>query len=259
MHAAATARDSSGHRCWKRPGDLRRIVRALPAIRRRLLAGETTVIHGDMHPGNVFVRSGNPDGEVVLIDWARARIGSPYEDVASWLHSLGCWEPQARRRHDTLMRAYLGARMIRRAFDADARVDYALASACNGVSGAIRYHLAVRGDPTATAPARYDSGRALIAWQRAVRRAAALLSTSLDRWNVERSTQPGVGFRPGVPNQDDPCAHIQFRRAPSSAKAAGKGPWHPMGSGRPSTRNERSRIDGRDHARTTGISFRTEA
>src|SRR5690606_5433668 len=117
------------------------------------------------------------DPDVVLIDWARARIGSPLEDIASWLHSLGCWEPEARRRHDTLMRVYLEARRTRRRFASDVRVDYWLASASNGLSGAIRYHLAVLTDPGSTDGARHEAWRALAAWQRVIRRAAALLST----------------------------------------------------------------------------------
>lgn len=180
LELATDARDASGQRLWRRVGDLRRVVTALPRIRMRLLAGATTVIHGDIHPGNVILRAG-ADTEVVLIDWARARIGSPLEDVASWLHSLGCWEPEARRRHDTLMRIYLDARRSRRPFASDVRLDYWLASASNGLSGAIRYHLAVLSDPGSTGAAQYDSGRALFAWQRVVKRAAAFLSTSVDR------------------------------------------------------------------------------
>jgi aminoglycoside phosphotransferase (APT) family kinase protein len=180
LDMAEGARDVSGRRLWRRPGDLRRLVAALPQIRQRLLSGTPSVIHGDMHPGNVILR-GDRNREVVLIDWARARLGSPLEDVASWLHSLGCWEPEARRRHDTLMRVYLDARCTRQRFAAHMRVDYWLASASNGLAGAIRYHLAVLSEQATPEAARYDSERALVAWQRVVRRAAALLSTSLDR------------------------------------------------------------------------------
>jgi aminoglycoside phosphotransferase (APT) family kinase protein len=176
---AGDARGTSGERLWRRVGALRRVVSALPRIRRRLLSRERTVIHGDMHPGNVILRAG-ADPEVMLIDWARARIGSPLEDVASWLHSLGCWEPEARRRHDTLMRMYLEARSTPQRFASEVRADYWLASASNGLAGAIRYHLSVLSDESTTEAARYDSGRALIAWERVVRRAATLLSTSLD-------------------------------------------------------------------------------
>ena len=73
---AATARNSVGRRVWRRLGDLRRVVQALPRIRRRLLSEAATVIHGDMHPGNVILRRSGESVAVVLIDWARARIGS---------------------------------------------------------------------------------------------------------------------------------------------------------------------------------------
>ena len=181
LDLAASARSPLGLRVWRRLGDLRRVVRALPRIRRRLLSDGGTVIHGDMHPGNVILRRSGESLDVVLLDWARARIGSPLEDVASWLHSLGCWEPQARRRHDTLMRAYLESRQVPCTFSSELRADYWLASMSNGLSGAIRYHLAVTVDETATHAARANSGVALIAWERVVRRAAALLNTNLDR------------------------------------------------------------------------------
>ncbi len=181
LDTANAARDTAGRRYWKRVGDLRRAVAALPAIRSRLLSADATVIHGDVQPGNVLLRRGSPHPRPALIDWARARIGSPLEDIASWLHSLGCWEPEARRRHDTLMRAYLDARRVQRRFASDVRYDYWLASASNGLSGAIRYHLVVLSDSAATVSARYDSWRALRAWERVMRRAAGLLSTNLDR------------------------------------------------------------------------------
>src|SRR5690606_22940729 len=100
------------------------------------------------------------------------------EDVASWLHALGCWEPQARRRHDTLLRVYLDARRVRRALDTGLRVEYWLASACNGLSGAIRYHIALAADPASTDKQRRDAARALRSWQRVIRRAADVLSVT---------------------------------------------------------------------------------
>lgn len=182
LEFAGRARDTSGRRLWRRLGDLRRVVAALPQMRNRLMSAGTRVIHGDMHPGNVILPAdGEPD--VLLIDWARARVGSPLEDVASWLHSLGCWEPEARRRHDTLMRIYLDARQDRRAFVSDVRVNYWFASASNGLSGAIRYHLAVLSDAGMSEVAQYDSARALSAWQRVIRRAAALLGPNRHRCN----------------------------------------------------------------------------
>jgi aminoglycoside phosphotransferase (APT) family kinase protein len=178
---AAMARNASGRKLWRRLGDLRRVVTALPRIRGRLLSDGATIIHGDVHPGNVVLRRTAGDVDVVLLDWARARVGSPLEDIASWLHSLGCWEPQARRRHDTLMRAYLESRRVRRRFGSALRVDYGFASASNGLSGAIRYHLAVLAGAEATLESRANSGMALTAWERVVRLAAALVNTSLDR------------------------------------------------------------------------------
>ena len=176
LDLARAARSPSGRRFWRRCGDLRRVVAALPRIRDRLLSGATSIIHGDMHPGNVILRGGAAS-DVVFIDWARARIGSPLEDVAAWLHSLGCWEPEARRRHDTLMRIYLDARRTSQPFGSDVRTDYWFASASNGLAGAIRYHLAVLSDPETSEAARYDSRRALNAWERVIRRAAVLIST----------------------------------------------------------------------------------
>ncbi|HVL70008.1 MAG TPA: aminoglycoside phosphotransferase family protein [Vicinamibacterales bacterium] len=162
---------------WRRLGDLRRVVTGLVEMRRRLLSGGATLIHGDVHPGNVIVRSGGGPYRIVLIDWARARLGSPLEDVASWLHSLGCWDVEARRRHDSLLAVYLQARHPPIRFDAAVRANYWLASASNGLSGAIRYHLVMLGNPAVTGKARADSQRALDEWQRVIRGAAAALAT----------------------------------------------------------------------------------
>jgi Ser/Thr protein kinase RdoA (MazF antagonist) len=182
LDLAVTALHRDGTRCWRRLGDLRRVVAALPAIRERVLSSGQTVIHGDVHPGNVLLPHGQ-HGQVALIDWARARLGSPLEDVACWLHSLGCWEPQARRRHDTLLRAYLSERHPPRDLTPALRTDYWLASVSNGLSGAIRYHLAVLTAPESLPPRRLESGRALRAWQRVVRKGASLLSTNQGRCN----------------------------------------------------------------------------
>jgi hypothetical protein len=114
----------------------------------------------------------------VLIDWARARRGSPLEDLASWLHSLGCWEPNARRRHDTLLQIYLDARGEPRELSVQLRSRYWYASACNGLSGAIRYHLSVLSNLECSADLRYHSLRALAEWERVIRRVAAILATT---------------------------------------------------------------------------------
>ena len=180
LRLADHAVDATGQRLWRRRGDLRRVVTELDELRARVRSGETTLIHGDVHPGNVCTRD-RARQPVVFVDWARARLGSPLEDIASWLHSLGCWEPQARRLHDTLMRVYLDARRARATFDRALRSDYSLASASNGLAGAIRYHLAVSADPASDDESRARSRHALAAWERVVKRAAALLRTSPGR------------------------------------------------------------------------------
>ncbi|HYO11880.1 MAG TPA: phosphotransferase [Thermoanaerobaculia bacterium] len=123
---------------------LRRMVFALPDFRRHLLDFPLlgrSVIHGDVHPGNALVRVRDTQERPVLLDWGRARIGSPLEDVSSWLQSLGYWEPQARRRHDTLLVRYLRARGLPPRLDRDLRDAYWLAGASNALSGALAYHL----------------------------------------------------------------------------------------------------------------------
>jgi hypothetical protein len=79
------------------------------------------------------------------------------------------------------MRAYLTARRTPLVFSGELRAAYWIASISNGLSGAIRYHLAVLSDVASTETARDDSWRAVTAWERVVRRAALLLRTSQDR------------------------------------------------------------------------------
>lgn len=175
---ANAARRSDGTRVWLRLAELKRVVAALPEIRARVLASGTTVIHGDVHPGNVVIQQTGSNTRVTLIDWNRIRIGSPLEDVASWLHSLGCWEPEARRRHDTLLLGYLQSRSSRSGLTSDLRRRYWLASVSNGLAGAIRYHIAILSAPGSTSQAQTDSAQALRAWTRVVRQAASLISIS---------------------------------------------------------------------------------
>ncbi len=179
LAVALDARDKAGVRHWRRIGDLRRVVTALPKIRSALLKA-TTFIHGDVHSRNVILRA-TEKGEIAFIDWARSRFGSPLEDVASWLHSLGCWEPEARRRHDTLVRAYLEARSAKQTITTEFRTAYWYASASNGLSGAIRYHLLVLTDPECSGEMKTESARVLDTWQRIIRRAAAILATNPTR------------------------------------------------------------------------------
>jgi hypothetical protein len=176
LAVALDARDATGVRHWRRIGDLRRVVAALPKLRSALLQA-TAFIHGDVHSGNVILRA-SEKRDVAFIDWARARLGSPLEDLASWLHSLGCWEPEARRRHDTLLRAYLEARSSKQRITTDLRSLYWYASASNGLSGAIRYHLLVLIDPVCSSDMKSDSVRILRSWERVIRRVTEALGDS---------------------------------------------------------------------------------
>jgi Ser/Thr protein kinase RdoA (MazF antagonist) len=144
---------------------------------RSALLQATAFIHGDVHSGNVILRA-SEKRDVAFIDWARARLGSPLEDLASWLHSLGCWEPEARRRHDTLLRAYLEARSSKQRITTDLRTLYWYASASNGLSGAIRYHLLVLIDPVCSSDMKSDSVRILRSWERVIRRVTEALGDS---------------------------------------------------------------------------------
>jgi hypothetical protein len=157
----------------------RRVTAALPAMRRKLLAfgplGKQA-IHGDLHPGNVLLRTRRGDGEAVLLDWGRARLGSPLEDVSSWLQSLGCWEPEARRRHDTLLRGYLSARGMDPTLGTDLREAYWLAGASNALAGALLHHTSVVLDARATAAARANASYSAREWLRVLRRADAFWS-----------------------------------------------------------------------------------
>lgn len=172
-------------RCRRRP-DLaplghyltyaRRLSLALPAVRRELLAFSafgSVAIHGDVHPGNVLVRRRQGAEESILIDWARARGGSPLEDLNGWLQSLASWEPLARRRHDTLLAAYLSARGMERRLSSDLRAAYWLAGASNAFSGALYYYLSLLVEERSAAAVRRSAGRLARDWLRIVRRAAA--------------------------------------------------------------------------------------
>jgi Phosphotransferase enzyme family len=151
----------------------RRLVEALPAIRGALLQASPPIwIHGDLHPGNVILRRGKAGVEPVLLDWARVRLGSPLEDVSAWVQSLGHWEPQARRYHDTLVRTYLAAQGLEPVLNRDFRRLYWVAGACNALSGALRYYLVAR--QRARTPTQRATALALVRkWLRLLRRADA--------------------------------------------------------------------------------------
>jgi aminoglycoside phosphotransferase len=130
---------------------LRQVAASFSEIRQQMNASlGTMLIHGDVHTGNVILRTraGRPD--VVFLDWGRSRIGSPLEDVSSWLLSLRSWEPAAARDHDTLFRAYLAAAGRPTALTPELRDAYWFGAASNVLAGALRYQLVV---------ARESSGR----------------------------------------------------------------------------------------------------
>ena len=155
----------------RRLGSLRRLGEALPEVRRQLLAFtplSVTAIHGDAHTGNALVRSGE---RPVLLDWGRTRLGSPLEDVSSWLQCLGYWEPAAKRRHDTLLAGYLAARGLPARADRELRDAYWLAGASNALSGALLVHLwTARGAPVGSRQ-RVAAVRAAADALRVIRRA----------------------------------------------------------------------------------------
>jgi hypothetical protein len=162
---------------WSFGGALRatrRLVHALPALRRQLLAFEpfgTSIIHGDLHSGNVVLRDLADVARPVLIDWARARCGSPLEDVSSWLHSLGAWEPEAKRRHDSLFAGYLAARGMEPRIRSDVRAAYWLASASNALAGALSYYISVMLDPHVPSEGRASAANLAREWMRVLKRA----------------------------------------------------------------------------------------
>jgi len=167
---------------WLRPArrTVQKTVASLGAMRAALLNAEpfgTTLLHGDVHSGNVRIRLRGGAPEAVLLDWGRARFGSPLEDVASWLLSLGCWEPEAKRRHDTLLQRYLIARGLSSALDRDLRRAYWLAAASNVLAGALLYQVSVAAGWTdASARDRLAASGAARGHLRALRRAQALWS-----------------------------------------------------------------------------------
>lgn len=155
---------------------LRRMVRDLPRVRKQLMAADPgpALLHGDVHTGNAIVTVRAHSPEPVLLDWARVRHGSPLEDVCSWLQSLGYWEPEARRRHDSLLGRYLAARGLSGPPSRALRDAYWLAGGSNAMAGALRYHIYVATAEESSECARWESGRQVRDWLRIVRRADAI-------------------------------------------------------------------------------------
>jgi len=199
---------------------LRRVVHHLPAFRRALLR-ETpfppALVHGDLHPGNVIVARAGGTLAPRLLDWGRARRGAPLEDVASWIQSLGCWEPAARLRHDTLLAAYLRARGRAGGIPADVREAYWLAGASNALAGALLHHAGVAGDPAGPRPARAHALKALHDWLRIIRRAAAV-------WGAGERGSPGARARrtqrPGA--RPDPTGAARWTRSPDGTSSTAR-------------------------------------
>jgi hypothetical protein len=125
---------------------LARVVANIRPMRRELLGFRQlppAVLHGDVHTGNVVVRWHAGANEPLLIDWARARRGSPLEDVSCFLQSLGCWEPGVQRHHDQLLSVYLCARGLPYQPSRDLECSYWFAGALNTLAGALQHHLEV--------------------------------------------------------------------------------------------------------------------
>jgi len=157
---------------------LERLVRRLPTLRRRLEGFtplSTAVLHGDVHPGNVLVRRRAGKSVPVLLDWGRARTGSPLEDVSQWLQSLGYWEPEVKRRHDSLLCSYLRLRGLAVPATRQLRHAYWLAAGSNSLSGALQYHVSVALTPESGERSRAEAVRAAEDQLRILRRADACL------------------------------------------------------------------------------------
>jgi hypothetical protein len=167
----------SGLRVGKRPMQrpLERVAACVIAMRRQAVRYTgAALLHGDVHPGNTVMRESNGVLRAILLDWARARRGSPLEDVMSWLHSLGFWEPNARRLHDSLLVYYRRACGLSDGLTPDFRAACWLAGACNAMAGALRYHLAIAADATRDPGTRWTSSNAAADWLRIIRRADAV-------------------------------------------------------------------------------------
>jgi hypothetical protein len=185
LHTSAEATRIMVDRCRLNPDlsmlarglpPLNRIVRALPRLRSQLLTERPfarTPIHGDVHTANALVRRRGRGDEPVLLDWGRARAASPFEDVSSWLQSLGFWEQAARRHHDKLFATYLSAFGLKRKLTTDIRAAYWMAGASNALAGPLLHHLAIAEDERQSASRRAAAFQAARDWLRVVRRADA--------------------------------------------------------------------------------------
>jgi len=87
-------------------------VRELPVLYEALAALPVTLIHRDVHPGNIIT---TPDGASILFDWGNACLAPAMLDLANmvkrdslgWFHYLASWEAAAGQPAD-LEQARLG-------------------------------------------------------------------------------------------------------------------------------------------------------
>lgn len=152
-----------------------RLVRELPRLRQALLREkpfEARLIHGDVHSGNALIRRGSKL-QPVLIDWGRARLGSPLEDVSSMLQSLRFYEPAVLQRHDRLLKDYLTGTGSQRHISDSLRGAYWTAGASNALAGALAWHLMLASDEQRPKRQRHTAYCAARDWLRIIRRAHA--------------------------------------------------------------------------------------
>ena len=161
-------------------GRLRRGVRVVEALAARLpeararLHHTPVFLHGDVHPGNVFIRAEEGRRRAVLVDWGRSRLGSRFEDVASWLQCLRYFERATIAAHDRLLLRYIRAAGLGDRITAALRREYWMAAGSNGLAGALGVHLS-RMLNAKTAGRRDAALAAAVDWLRIIRRAAAYL------------------------------------------------------------------------------------
>lgn len=141
---------------------------------RGLLLRSPVFLHGDVHTGNVLMRAAGRRRQPVLLDWGRARMGSRFEDVASWLQCLRYFDPAAAAAHDRLLLRYIRAAGLGDHIEATHRREYWIAAGCNALAGALGVH--ITSALAATTPrSRERAVTAAADWLRIVRRALVYL------------------------------------------------------------------------------------
>lgn len=84
------------------------ISRALQRILHFLHHQKRTLLHGDLHGENVLVGKDRHvnDGQVLIIDWDRARLGHPLEDLSRWIENFQWTAPEITPSRETLLHIY---------------------------------------------------------------------------------------------------------------------------------------------------------